>query len=63
METVYTAMEKNIHYINPLEDLVFVLAKAAAAPPNVHVNDSCLPQPLVLSDQLTCEGVKNIFKD
>ena len=56
-------MEKNIHYINPLEDLVFVLAKAAAAPPNVDVNDSCLPQPLVLSDQLTCEGVKNILKN
>ena len=58
METVYTAMEKNIHYINPLEDLVFVLAKAAAAPPNVEVNDSCLPQPLVPPDQLKCDGIQ-----
>ena len=56
MEVVYKEMDKNIQFKNPLEDLVFVLAKAAAAPPKVEVNNSCLPKPLVPSAQLTCEG-------
>ena len=49
-------MDKNIQFENPAKDLVFVLAKAAAAPPKVEVNYSCLPKPLVPPAQLTCEG-------
>ena len=56
IEVVYKEMDKNIQFKNPLEDLVFVLAKAAAAPPKVEVNYSCLPKPLVPPAQLTCEG-------
>ena len=56
IEVVYKEMDKNIHFENPAKDLVFVLAKAAAAPPKVEVNYSCLPKPLVPPAQLTCEG-------
>ena len=56
IEVVYKEMDKNIHFENPAKDLVFVLAKAAADPPKVEVNNSCLPKPLVPSAQLTCEG-------
>ena len=56
METVYTKIEQHIHHMDPLKDFVFVLSKAAAAPPDVEVNNSCLPKPLVPPDQLSCEG-------